>query len=161
MAQYLGHKKWNGERSAKSLWKSHGKMATRFTFSALFAEAWKASMTMPNIIAGFRAIVISPLIETKWNHLQASLIIPWWRRVVLPLLSSVPEQNPNLPDIIFLKKRSFFPKDCSIENDKWYHFWMKVPTHVLKLMEMVHPHFKTHSYIHPSRKATRGPLLLC
>ena len=26
--------------------KSHGKVVTRFTFSALFAEAWKASMTM-------------------------------------------------------------------------------------------------------------------
>ena len=36
------------------LQKSHGKVVTRFSFSALFAEAWKASMTMPNIVAGFR-----------------------------------------------------------------------------------------------------------
>ena len=38
-----------------------GKIITRYEFSQLFSEAWMGSMTIPNVIAGFRVTGIYPL----------------------------------------------------------------------------------------------------
>ena len=42
-----------------------GKVVTCYTFSELFAQAWMESMTMANVISGFRCTVVYPVDHSK------------------------------------------------------------------------------------------------
>ena len=44
---------------------TEGPVVTRYSFSKLFSKAWMQSMTMRNILSGFRVTVICPLDRTK------------------------------------------------------------------------------------------------
>ena len=50
------------------LTKNPGKVVTQFVFSELFAKAWMASMTMPNIISGFHHSSVYPVNHSKVIH---------------------------------------------------------------------------------------------
>ena len=58
-----------------------GRVVTRMSFSLLFTEAWKKSMSMQNIISSFRVTGIYPVDRSK----------------LLPAVDSVPSEPPFIP----------------------------------------------------------------
>lgn len=121
-----------------------GKAITRFSFSALFAEAWKAAMTMQNIIAGFRVTGIFPLDRTKLKELPSSATSAESSSAssglsYIPLLSPAPSRKRNLSSLpVFSEEEMFHFHDryrkkrgkCSSDDDERYYLWQK----------MYHPH---------------------
>ena len=122
--------------------KSPGKVVTRFTFSALFAEAWKASMTMPNIIAGFRATGILPLDRTKVRPSTGIIDTSLKEEsglAYIPVLSPAIDQKrklPSMPSFSLEEMESFHSRyqketeDSSTESDKRYRLWMMYRPHL-------------------------------
>ena len=52
-----------------------GKVVTRYDFSRLFNKAWMRSMTVRNVVAGFKVTGIYPVNHDVFAHLSASPLL--------------------------------------------------------------------------------------
>jgi len=118
-----------------------GKVVTRFSFSALFTEAWQKSMTMPNIIAGFRATGLYPLDRSRLKEPTSMSIHSLAEEsglAYIPLLSPARERNQNLP---------VTPSFTEEEIDSFYNHYQKETSSIesnerYRLWKMYHPHLE-------------------
>ena len=112
------------------------------SFSALFTEAWQKSMTMPNIIAGFRATGLYPVDRSRLKEPTSISIHSLAEEsglAYIPSLSPAPEQKPKLlvtPSFTEEEMDYFYnhyqKETSSFESNERYRLWKK----------MYHPHLE-------------------
>ena len=113
--------------------KNPEKVVTRFSFCALFAEAWKCSMTMHNIITGFEATGIYPLDRSKLKQAPIKDVTDQTGLTYLPLLSPAPKRKEGTPFVPsfsgeemvrFHQRYQEEMRDCHLDEDERYHLWL-------------------------------------
>ena len=112
-------------------------MVTRFVFSELFAKAWMASMTMPNIISGFHHSGVYPVDRSKVIHqveqISGSKSVEDTGIVYVPVLTPTPRvKSSKTIDITTYSREEIAQnherslRGCHAITDPKYSKWLQM-----------------------------------
>jgi len=110
-----------------------GKVVTRFTFSRLFCQAWMKSMTIGNIVGGFRVTGIYPINRSVFTELtgpKESLTCKTGLAFI-PLYSparhsrKVTSDTPSFSEEEITKFKARFENGYNLMHDERYNCWLR------------------------------------